>query len=171
MMRIAIVAAAAVLVAGCGNSTNEKAQAGAGATALQPGEYALTWTETETGPPANKTPASAPDNPASDPSAFAERACIGADGAIEPAAFGDKGDQCHTVNSYIRNGILNVQAGCEREGKGSVSHIASGTFTAADSFAATVETSSTDGKSTMTRKLAARRVGECTADAGKSTES
>ena len=165
-MRILITAAAAALLAGCGNSTNDKAQAEAGATALQPGEYALTWSDTERDPAAKMTPASAADGKADAASVFAERACIAADGAIEPAAFGEKGDQCHMVNSYVRNGILNVQVGCEQEGKGSVTHIASGSFTAADSFDASVETSTSftgEGNYKMTRKLAAKRIGECAA--------
>ena len=165
-MRIIIVAAAAALVAGCGNSSNEKAQAEASATALQPGEYALTWSDTQRDPAAKVTPASASDSKTDASPAFAERACISADGAIEPAAFGETGDQCHMVNSYVRNGILNVQVGCTEEGKGTVTHIASGSFTAADSFDASVETSTDftgEGNYKMTRKLAAKRVGECTA--------
>ena len=165
-MRIVIVAAAAALVAGCGNSSNEKAQAEASATALQPGEYALTWSDTQRDPAAKVTPASASDSQTDDSPAFAERACISADGAIEPAAFGETGDQCHMVNSYVRNGVLNVQVGCTEEGKGTVTHIASGSFTAADSFDASVETSTDftgEGNYKMTRKLAAKRVGECTA--------
>ena len=165
-MRIVIAAAAAALVAGCGNSTNEKAQAEASATALQPGEYALTWSDAQRDPAAKVTPASAPGSKADTSPDFADQACIAADGAIDPAAFGKKGDQCHVVNSYVRNGILNVQVGCTEEGKGTVTHIASGSFTAADSFDASVETSTDftgDGNYKMTRKLAAKRVGECTA--------
>ncbi len=165
-MRIVIIAAAATLLAGCGNSANDKAQAESSATALQPGEYALTWSDTERRPAAKTTPASAPDGKAGASSVFAERACIAPDGAIEPAAFGEEGDQCHMVNSYVRNGILNVQVGCTREGKGSVTHIASGSFSAAESFDASVDTSTDftgEGNYKMTRKLDAKRVGECAA--------
>lgn len=164
-MRNMIIAAAAVLVAGCGNSANEKAHAEATAAALQAGEYALTWTGIDKGPAANASPASASsETPA--PSDFPDRACISADGSIDPAAFGNKSDQCHVITSYVREGTVNVQVGCAREGKGEVSQIASGTFTAADSFSAKVETSTGftgGGNYTMTRNLSAKRVGECPA--------
>lgn len=165
-MRIIIVATAAALVAGCGNSANEKAQTEASAAALQAGEYALTWTDIEKGATANKASAGAADGRTIASSDFPERACIAAGGAIDPAAFGNKKDQCRVVTSYVREGTINVQVECTREGKGDVSQIASGSFSAADSFDAEVETSTSftgGGNYTMTRKLSAKRVGECTA--------
>jgi hypothetical protein len=165
-MRIVIIAAGAALVAGCGNSANEKAQAEPTAAALQAGEYALTWSDIHKQTAATKTPASAPTGDTVTVSDFPERACIAADGTIDPAAFGNTSDKCHMVTSYVREGTVNVQVGCAREGKGEVSQIASGSFTAADSFTAKVETETSfagDGNYTMTRNLSARRVGECTA--------
>jgi hypothetical protein len=158
-----MIAAAAVLVASCGNSANEKAEAKPAADALQPGEYALTWSAVDKSGPGGKTAPAAKAVTAAD---FPDRACIAADGTIDPAAFGNKADQCHSVNSYVREGTVNVQVGCAREGKGEVSQIASGSFTDADSFTAKVETSTTfkgDGDYSMTRQLSARRVGQCAA--------
>ncbi|HWI77471.1 MAG TPA: DUF3617 family protein [Sphingomicrobium sp.] len=165
-MRILIIAGAAALVAGCGNSANEKAQAAPTAAALQAGEYRLTWSDIEKSPSAEKAAASAKAAPAVAAADFPASACIATDGTIEPAAFGNTSDQCHMVNSYVREGTVNVQVGCAREGKGEVSQIASGSFTAADSFTAKVETSTSftgGGNYTMTRNLSAKRVGECTA--------
>lgn len=162
-MRVIIIAAAAGLVASCGNSANEKAEAQATAAALQPGEYALTWSAVDKGPSADKSASAAKPVTAAD---FPDRACVSADGTIDPAAFGNKSDQCHTVNSYVREGTVNVQVGCAREGKGEVSQIASGSFTDADNFDATVETSTSftgGGGYTMTRQLTAKRIGQCAA--------
>jgi len=164
-MRVIIIAAAAALVAGCGNSGNEKADAQPTATAaaLQPGEYALTWSAIENGPAAKGGATAAKALSSAD---FPDKACIAADGSIDPAAFGNKADQCHTVNSYVREGTVNVQVGCVREGKGEVSQIASGSFTDAESFDAKIDTSTSftgGGDYSMTRQLSAKRVGQCAA--------
>lgn len=162
-MRVIIIAAAAALVAGCGNAPNEKAEAKPAADALQPGEYALTWSAVDKNPSGDKSASAAKAVTAAD---FPDSACIAADGTIDPAAFGNKSDQCHTVNSYVREGTVNVQVGCAREGKGEVSQVASGSFTDADSFQAKVETSTSfkgDGDYSMTRQLSAKRVGQCAA--------
>lgn len=162
-MRVMIIAAAAALVAGCGNSANETAEAQTTAAALQPGEYALTWSAIDKGPAANASASATNAMTAAD---FPDRACIATDGTIDPGAFGNKADQCHTVNSYVREGTVNVQVGCAREGKGEISQIASGSFTDADSFDAKVETSTSfkgDGDYSMTRQLSAKRVGQCAA--------
>jgi hypothetical protein len=163
IMRVIIIAAAAALVAGCGNSASEKAEAQATADALQPGEYSLTWSAIKKEASADKNASAAKTMTAAD---FPDRACIAADGTIDPAAFGNKADQCHTVNSYVREGTVNVQVGCAREGKGEVSQVASGSFTDAESFQAKVETSTSfmgDGDYSMTRQLSAKRVGQCAA--------
>jgi hypothetical protein len=163
MMRLIIIAAAAARVASCGNSANEKAEAQPTAAALEPGEYALTWSAIDKAASGDKSASAAKAMTAAD---FPDRACIAADGTIDPAAFGNKSDQCHTVNSYLREGTVNVQVGCAREGKGEVSQVASGSFTDAESFEAKVETSTSfkgEGDYTMTRQLSAKRVGQCAA--------
>ena len=159
-MRLLIIATAAALVAGCGGSGNEAAPADKAAAALEPGEYELAWSDVE-----RKDDAKAPAASAGQPAAvFPAKACVAAGGALEPAAFAETGDNCHVVNSYLRNGRINVQLGCDREGKGKVSQIASGSFKS-DSFEAKVETQTEfegDGNYTMTRTVAGKRVGACT---------
>lgn len=161
-MRIIGIAAAAALVAGCGGGDSQQTQAAETAAALDSGEYALTWSELEIQPSDEKQAVDQQVTAA----AFPERTCIAAGGAIELSALAAKGDDCHAVNSYVRNGNVNVQLSCTREGKGKLSEVASGKFTA-DAFDATIETSTSfDGAPnyTMTRKVNGKRVGECTAE-------
>jgi hypothetical protein len=155
-------------VAGCNSPTNQEAKATEETvTALQPGEYELAWSaikldSTDHTTPATKAGASAEAAGA----AFPARACVAAGGAIDPVAFAEKGDECRTENSYVRNGKINVQLNCGREGNpGPVMQVASGTFTA-DAFKAEVATTTYftgAGDYAMTRSVTARRVGECAA--------
>jgi hypothetical protein len=158
-MRVFVVAAAAALTAGCGSSAQPQAKAEGTAAALQPGEYALTWTEVSRDPAAKDATAAA----------FPAQACVAADG-FAPDAFADEGDSCHAVNSYVRNGIVNVQLSCAREGKGKLSTMANGSF-AADAFEADVETTTAfDGSDnyTLKGKVSGKRTGACQQEAAQS---
>jgi hypothetical protein len=155
-MRVLILAAGAVLLAGCGGSGDEAAKVET-ASSLKAGEYKLGWSELKLGlaDKGGEEPAAA---------AFPASTCIAEGGRIEPAAFADKGDECHAVNSYVRNGIVNVQLSCTREGVGKLSQIVSGSFTA-DAFEAKVETTTEFEDAvdyTMTGKVTGKRVGDCT---------
>jgi hypothetical protein len=166
MYRTITIAAACALVAGC-NASKQSAQAEEVPSALQSGEYELAWTDLKT---------SSSDKKLADANVAAlmpARACVAAGGRIESAAFAEKGDHCRTMNSYVRNGIVNVQLLCSREGKGSVSQVVSGSFRA-DSFKADVQTTTTfagGANFTRTGKIAARRVGDCPAKDKEATES
>ncbi len=165
-MRVLIIAAAAVLVGGCGGSGNQTEQSGEAASALQAGEYKLGWTDLKL-----SLVDKGGDEPAA--AAFPAKTCIAQDGKIDPSAFADKDDKCHAVNSYVRNGIVNIQLSCAREGVGSLSQIISGTLTA-DSFEADVETTTSfedavDFK--MTGKVTGKRVGDCPPEPKEAKES
>lgn len=156
-MRVFVIAAAAALLSGCGNSAQPGAKAEETAGTLQPGDYALSWSDIKLDPAA-KTAA-----------AFPAHACVAADG-IAPAAFAAKDDSCHAVNSYVRNGIVNVQLSCTREGQGKLSTIANGSFTA-DAFNADVETTTTfegSGNFTLTGKVSGKRTGACQPESAQS---
>ena len=156
-MRMLMIAAAAACLGACGGADQEAA-AETTAAALEPGEYALAWSNLKMNS-SDKSDAGA----TADVALFATRACIAAGGKIEPAAFAQKDDECHFVNSYVRNGLLNVQLSCERDGKGKVSKIVSGSFKA-QSFDGNVETSTSFDEApnyTMTARVSGKRVGAC----------
>ncbi len=160
-MRIIAVAAGAALVASCGNSPTQSAKAEPTAATLDPGEYELAWTDIKFAP---SEKAEASSTQADVKAALPKRACVASGGAIDPAAFASKGEKCHSVNSYARNGIINVQFSCEQDA-GRISQMASGTF-AADSFDAEVETTTSFtqvGNYTLKAKVNATRVGQCAA--------
>lgn len=164
-MRMIGIAAAAALVGACGNPGQE-AQAETRAAALQPGEYELAWSDIKREAAQSKAAAAA----SVDAATFADRTCIAAGGKIEPAAFAEEGDDCHAVQSYVRNGIVNVQLSCERK-DGKLSSIVTGKFTA-ESLDANVETTSSfdgGGNYSLTRKLTAKRLGDCPATAETAT--
>jgi hypothetical protein len=99
------------------------------------------------------------------------RACVAADGTMEPMMFGEPGDKCKAENAYARNGRLNLQLSCTREGApGQVMQTINGSFTS-ESFVAEVTTGtyfSGSGDYSMKRTLAGKRVGECPAASAKS---
>lgn len=156
-------ALAAALVAGCGSDGgggNEAAQT-ARAAELQPGEYELSTSVEQIRSSDNSTPATSLQ--AGAPAAVT-RACVTAEGAVDPAMFAEGEDQCSVTDSYVRNGRMSVQLRCTRAGKdGNVMQLVDGDFKA-DSFEATVLGStgfSGDGDYESTRKVTARRVGDC----------
>lgn len=159
-MRVICIAAAAAMVAGCGSGANQAAQAETTAATLQPGGYELSWSDISFKSTAKGEPAKSPDK-----AAFATRACVAEGGKIELGAFAEEGDDCHAVNSYARNGILNIQLSCMREGKGKVGGVISGSFEA-DSFDATVDSRTNfaeSGNYTVSAKVTGKRTGECSA--------
>ena len=91
-------------------------------------------------------------------------ACVAADNAIDPALFAEDGDSCTIGNPYVRNGRLQMDLTCSREGAdGQVRQSVSGTFTA-DSLEAEVSSTtylSGYGDYAMTRTFTAKRLGEC----------
>ena len=94
------------------------------------------------------------------------KACVLPDGQPQPELLGEEGDKCEIKNSYIRNGRMSAQMSCKREGlNGSVMPAMMGSFTA-DGFEGEITTLTyfaKDGDYRMTRRVTAKRVGDCPA--------
>lgn len=159
-MRFVTIIGAAALVAGCGGEAARKPAAEAKATALQPGEYEVTGTVKEL----RSTDQSTPATTLKAGSALTPvRACIAADGKLDPKLFAEASDSCKQETAFVRNGRINVQLNCQRSGNGGVMQLANGTFKA-DSFEAEVLTSTYFGGSgdySASRALTGKRVGAC----------
>jgi hypothetical protein len=157
--------AAAGLLAACSGDTAQEAKKEAKAEALQPGEYEYSAKVGEVRSTDNTTPATAMKVAAAGEAPPTARVCVGADGAIDPTIFAEAGDKCTPTGSYMRGGRLSFQFNCTRAGKGGLSQLVDGTFTA-DSFEANVSTStyfSGPGDYSMSRTFTGKRVGECPA--------
>ena len=102
------------------------------------------------------------------------RACVAADGKPDPALLAEAGDTCEIKNSYIRNGRMSAQMSCTREGKnGLVMPAMMGSFKA-DGFEGDINSLSyfvDDGDYRMTRKISAKRIGDCPPAAAPATTS
>ena len=160
LMTSLAAATAITLLGGCGSEAPAPVATDKAKT-LTAGEYEVS-SEVATLASADKT---TPATSAKVGDKAVTRACIAADGALDPALFIDAGDKCTAQSSYVRSGRLSVQYSCDRPGKGKVYPAADGNFTA-DGFEAivTVGTSFTgDGDYNLTRKLTAKRVGDCPA--------
>lgn len=101
------------------------------------------------------------------------KACVTADGQPEPALLAEaKGDKCEIKNSYIHNGRMSAQMSCTRSGQtGYVMPAMMGSFTK-DGFEGEINTLTyfyADGDYRMTRKVTAKRLGDCPAQAAKSS--
>ena len=94
------------------------------------------------------------------------RACVAADGVPDPALLAEEGDDCTIKNSYIRNGRMSAQMSCKRSGmSGEVMPAMMGSFTK-DGFEGDITTLTyfiKDGDYRLTRKVTAKRVGDCPA--------
>ena len=162
-MRVTAIAAAAaaMILAGCGSS-GEETPVKEAAASLKPGEYQLAWSDIEMKAIDPKEKALAPIDAAA---AFPAKACVSSRGGIDPPVFAETGDECKSVNSYTRNGLVNIQLTCTREGKGKLASMIDGKF-AAESFDAKVQTSTSfsgEGNYTMSRSVSGKRIGDCPA--------
>ena len=165
MRTIIVTAAVAVFLGGCGSEAPVENKASTTrVAALTPGEYEMTWTVVDVKSTDQTTPATSLK--AGDP-ATTTRTCIGADNAIEPAVFAEGSDTCAPNEKYIKNGRMSLQLKCTRSGKtGNAMQGIDGDFTA-DGFEATALGStafSGDGDYNMTRKVVAKRIGDCPAE-------
>ena len=163
MRTIILGVAAAGLLAACSGDTAQEAKMEAKAEALQPGEYEVTDKVDEVRSTDNTPPATALKAAAAGEAGSTSRICVGADGAIDPKIFAEAGDKCASTGSYMRGSRLSFQFNCTRTGKGGLSQLVDGKFTA-DSFEATVTSStyfSGPGDYALTRTLTGRRVGDC----------
>jgi hypothetical protein len=163
MRTIVLGIAAAGLLAGCSGDTAKEAKKEAKADALQPGEYEVTDKVEELRSTDNTAPATAMKVAAAGEASPTSRICVGKDGAIDPKVFAEAGDKCAPTGSYMRGERLSYQFNCTRAGKGGLSQLVDGKFTA-DSFEVNVSTStyfSGPGDYALSRTLTGKRVGEC----------
>ena len=101
------------------------------------------------------------------------KACVAADGQPDPVLFADaEGDKCEIKNSYIHNGRMSAQMSCTRSGQtGYVMPAMMGSFTK-DGFEGEVNTLTyfvAEGDYRISRKVTAKRVGDCPAEAPKTS--
>ena len=153
-------AGAVMLLASCGG---EKAPAPAEEVpaTLAAGLYELNSEVTQLASTDNTTPAIA----VKQGDKTTTRACVMADGKPAPELLADaEGDKCEIKNSYVRNGRMSAQMSCTREGaSGPVMPAMMGKFSK-DGFEGEVTTLTyfvATGDYRMTRKISARRVGDC----------
>ena len=161
-MKWAPVMGAAMLLAACGGDKPAPAQEEA-ADALKAGLYEVTSEVTALSSTDNTTPFT--KLKVGDKTTV--KACVSADGKPAPELFAEaEGDKCEIKNSYIRHGRLSAQMSCAREGKrGEVMPAMMGSFKA-DSFEGEITSLSyfvEDGDYRMSRKVGAKRVGDCPA--------
>jgi hypothetical protein len=157
MMKYVMTAAALTLLSACGDPP--KPVATEKAKTITAGEYEVTSEVTKLASADKSTPATI--YKMGDKNVI--RACIAADGALDPAMFIEKGDSCTAQSSYVRAGRLSVQYQCSRPDRGNVYPAADGNFTA-DGFEALVTVGTAfagDGDYNLTQHLTAKRVGEC----------
>ena len=155
------VIAAAIVLAACGGE--KPAPVAEAAESLTPGLYEVTSEVTAL----SSTDKTTPFTKLKQGDKTALKACVAADGKPAPVLFAEaEADKCEIKNSYIRNGRLSAQMSCKREGKrGEVMPAMMGSFTA-DSFEGEITALSyfvEDGDYRMTRKVSAKRVGDCPA--------
>jgi len=161
-MKWAPVMGAAMLLAACGGEKPAPAQEET-ADALKAGLYEVTSEVTALSSTDNTTPFT--KLKVGDKTTV--KACVSADGKPAPELFAEaEGDKCEIKNSYIRHGRLSAQMSCAREGKrGEVMPAMMGSFKA-DSFEGEITSLSyfvEDGDYRMSRKVGAKRVGDCPA--------
>lgn len=162
--KIACMTGLALVLAACGGGGAEK-QAAADeppAASLAAGLYEVSAEVTELASTDNTAPATK----LKQGDKFTARACVGDDGKPAAELLAENGDKCEIKNSYVRNGRMTAEMSCSREGKtGSVMPAMNGSFSK-DAFEGSVTTLTyftDDGDYRMTRKIDAKRVGDCPA--------
>ena len=163
-IRIVVVGAIALALAACGGE--QPAAVEQAAASLTGGLYELSAEVTgvaATGKGAPATKLKLGDR-------LVTRACVGAYGKPAPELLAEEGDKCQFKESYVRNGRMNGQMSCTRKGAdGNIAPIFDGTFKA-DSFEGEITTATqlyNGGDYRLTRKVTAKRVGDCPPDAAK----
>ena len=158
----------ALVLAACGGGDGEEqetAVAEAAPTTLAAGFYELTSEVTALASTDNTTPAT----PLKVGDKQTIKACVTAEGKPRPellAEHGQSPDKCEIKSSYIRNGRMSAEMSCSRDGKsGSVMPAMNGSFSK-DGFEGEITTLTyfvDDGDYRLTRKVSAKRVGDCPA--------
>lgn len=165
LRKLVCVGGLALALAACGGEKKEEATAEAGAVPakLAGGLYEVSAEVTQLSSTDNSTPATK----LKQGEAQVIRACVSADGQPDPALLGEAGDKCEIKNSYIRNGRMSAQMSCTREDRlGYVMPAMMGSYSA-EGFEGEINTLTyfnEDGDYRLTRKVTAKRVGDCPAE-------
>jgi hypothetical protein len=157
MRKLALIAL--LLAAGCGESEPEQKKS-TRLAALEPGQWELSSEVTSVDPQDNGEPAI--DTPVGTRAAYS--VCVG-EGEAPTELFSGEGDTCTYDNYYLRNGRVNLQLTCTREGlPGSLVMSVDGTFeTGQLSYNRNVRTIlTTDGDALINHRVTGRRTGDCT---------
>jgi hypothetical protein len=151
------------MVAGCSGEAAPSDAPAKAAAALTAGEYAMTSTITAF----RSTDGATPLTKAKLGAVTETKACVAADGTLDPAIFAEAGDSCTSTNSYVRGGRISMQLSCTRpSAPGQIMPGVDATFTA-DAFEGTATTTTYlqgFGDYALTRTIAAKRVGDCPAE-------
>ncbi|MBA3666754.1 MAG: DUF3617 family protein [Sphingomonas sp.] len=158
-MRTLVMAAGAMLLAGCDATETHKA-ADEMAVKLKGGLYEVSSDVTKLASADNAAPATK----LKQGEKLVTRGCVTDDGKADVALFAEAGDQCTPQTSYIRNGRMSVQVACARAGhSGNILITVDGKF-AAETFDGVAQTSTQfagAGDYKLSRKLTAKRIGAC----------
>jgi hypothetical protein len=156
----------ALALAACGGEKKDEATATAAAAApakLAGGLYEVSAEVTQLASTDNSTPATKLKQGETQ----VIKACVSADGLPEPALLGEAGDKCEIKNSYIRHGRMSAQMSCTRDGQsGYVMPAMMGSYDA-EGFEGEINTRTyfvAEGDYSLTRKVTAKRVGDCPAE-------
>lgn len=161
--KLVCVGGLALAMAACGGKQEQAAPAEEAPATLAAGLYELSAEVTQLASTDNSTPATK----LKQGDKLTAKACVSADGKPDPELFAEAGDKCELKNSYIRNGRMNAEMSCRREGEnGSVMPAMNGSFTK-EGFEGEVITLTyfvENGDYRLTRKVSAKRVGDCPAE-------
>jgi hypothetical protein len=159
MIKLVGMAGLAATLAGCGGETSQQAAVVEAPATLPAGLYELSAQVTDLSSTDKSTPATGLKKG----DKVTVKACV-ADNAPDPALLAEAGDKCEIKNSYIHNGRMSAQMSCTRAGHdGYVMPAMMGKFTK-DGFDGEINTLTyfvKNGDYRMTRKISARRIGEC----------
>jgi hypothetical protein len=166
MSKLVCVSGLALALAACGGEKKDEAATAAAAipAKLAGGLYEVSAEVTQLASTDNTTPAA--KMKLGDKQVI--KACVSADGQPDPTLLAEtEGDKCEIKNSYIRNGRMSAQMSCTREGhSGYVMPAMMGSYSA-DGFEGEVTTLTyfvENGDYRLTRKISAKRIGDCPAE-------
>jgi len=162
MIKAMPVVGLALILAGCGGE-KQAAPVEAAAPRLDAGLYELTAEVTQLDSTDKTTPATKLKLGEKE----VIKACVLADGKPAPELLAEQGDKCEIKDSYIRNGRMSAEMSCTRNNPaGPVMPAMSGSFKA-DSFEGEITTMTyfyNSGDYRLTRKVSAKRIGDCPAE-------
>ena len=163
MSRFACIGGLALALAACGGEQKQEKAAEEVPATLAAGLYEVTSEVTALASTDNTTPAIK----VKQGDKFAAKACVAPHGKPAPELLADAaGDKCEIKNSYIRNGRMSAQMSCTRDGHlGYVMPAMIGSYSAGG-FEGEINTLTyfnEDGDYRLTRKVTAKRVGDCPA--------